>query len=79
MESNVGPPPYQRVGGKLVSEAPSPMNRAARLMPSGPALGALLPPCWSDFTLLLHKSKPRRHRYERHKLFQVGSAASGEP
>jgi hypothetical protein len=54
------------------------MNKAARLMPSGPALGALLPPRGAIFTSLLRKLKPTPSR-RTSQIISVGSAPSGEP
>ena len=74
-----GPPPYQRGGGRLVSGGTEP-NGPGRpaTMPSGPALGALLPPRGAIFTSLLRKLKPTPSR-RTSQIISVGSAPSGEP
>jgi len=44
-----------------------------------PCLGRAASPVWCDFYIAPTQIKARRHRDERPKLFQVGSAPAGSP
>ena len=56
-----------------------PMNKAARRLCRAALPWRAASPVLCDFTSFLSKLKPGRHRHERHKLFQVGSAQRGAP
>jgi hypothetical protein len=55
------------------------MNKAARLMPSGPALGALLPPRGAIFTSLLRNLKPDAIATNVTNYFRVVPSERGAP
>jgi hypothetical protein len=77
----LGPPPYQREGGRLVAtEAPSPMNKAARqLCRAALPWARCFPRGVRFYKILRSKLKPDAIATSVTIYFRWGSASPGSP